>query len=124
MHLALEVVSSQAASMGSERKKIVGQGGIVIGRVPGAGGWVLNDQYISKQHARISFEGGGFVVEGLGRNPIAINNPREPLPNSIAHPLRSGDRLYVDQWEIVVKVVQGDVAVPALDVGADPFGPL
>ena len=110
--------------MGSERRKVVDQGGVVIGRVPGAGGWVFNDQYVSKVHARIRFDGTNFIVEGMGRNPIALNNPRDVLPNQTPQPLRNGDRLFVDQYEILVKIMQGAAAVPALDVGADPFGPL
>ena len=110
--------------MGSERRKVVDQAGLVIGRIPGSGGWVFNDQYVSKIHARISFDGTNFVVEGMGRNPIALNNPREVLPNQTPQPLRNGDRLFIDQYEILVKVVQGAAAAPVVEVSADPFGPL
>ena len=110
--------------MGSERRKVVDQSGVVIGRMPGAGGWVFNDQYVSKIHARISFDGTNFVVEGMGRNPVALNNPRDVLPNQTPHPLRNGDRLFVDQYEILVKIMQGAAAAPVPEVGADPFGPL
>lgn len=110
--------------MGSERRRVVDQSGVVIGRMPGAGGWIFNDQYVSKIHARISFDGTHFVVEGMGRNPVSLNNPRDVLPNQTPQPLRNGDRLFVDQYEILVKIMQGAAAAPAPEVGADPFGPL
>ena len=64
MYLTLEVVSPQGASMGSDRRRIVGAKGLTIGRVAG-NDWVIADPYISKQHARIVFANGrqyGFVL--------------------------------------------------------------
>ena len=71
MYLTLEVISPQAASLGADRRRVVGQQGLTIGRLPG-NDWVIPDPYISKQHARVSYANGTFFVEGLGRNAIAI----------------------------------------------------
>jgi predicted component of type VI protein secretion system len=122
MYLALEVVSPQAASLGADRRRVVGPAGLTIGRVAG-NDWVIPDQYISKQHARIIFVDGAFLIEGFGRNPIAIGNPQNIVPSGRPHPLRGGDRLFIDQYEIRVSAVQGDFApAPARPVPDDPFG--
>ncbi|HVS76950.1 MAG TPA: type VI secretion system-associated FHA domain protein TagH [Steroidobacteraceae bacterium] len=120
MYLSLEVVSPQAASLGAERRRLVGASGLTIGRVPG-NDWVIPDPYISKQHARITFANGAFLVEGLGRNPIAIGSPDNVIPSHQPRPLRGGDRLFIDQYEIRVSAVEGaaPAARPPID---DPFG--
>lgn len=120
MYLTLEVVSPQAASLGAERRRVVGPGGLTIGRVAG-NDWVIPDQYVSKQHARITFADGTFLIEGLGRNPIAIGTPENVIPSRQPRPLRSGDRLFIDQYEIRVSAVQGEPPAPR-PVIDDPFG--
>jgi type VI secretion system FHA domain protein len=122
MYLTLEVVSPQAVSLGAQRRHVVGQKGLTIGRADG-NDWIIPDQYISKQHARISFRNGGFFVEGLGRNPIALTNPGNPLPGRQPHALKNGDHLFLDQYDILVTILQGDppqVGPPA--AVDDPFG--
>ena len=127
MYLTLEVVSPQAASLGANRRRIVSQRGLTIGRVPG-NDWVIPDPYISKQHARISFVNGAFFVESLGRNAIAIGNASNALPGNQPQPLRSGDRLFIDQYEIIVTTMQGEppgTPAPAAAIGSDdPFAVL
>src|SRR5579864_998109 len=123
MYLTLEVVSPQAVSLGAGRTRVVGQNGLTIGRGDD-NDWVFPDIYVSKQHARISFRNGGFFVEGLGRNPIAISHANNAIPSHKPHALKNGDRLFIDQYEIVITVVQGDppqsaASPPAAD---DPFG--
>jgi type VI secretion system FHA domain protein len=122
MYLTLEVVSPQAASLGADRRRIVSERGLTIGRVPG-NDWIIPDPYISKQHARVSFANGGFFVEGLGRNAIAIGSPGSTLPPNQPHPLRSGDRLFIDQYEMIVTTMQGDPPGAAL-ASDDPFAVL
>src|SRR4030095_5128374 len=122
MYLTLEVVSPQAASMGAEQRKIVGPRGLTIGRVPG-NDWVFSDPYVSKHHARISFSNGSFLIEGLGRNPIALGRADNTLAANQPRPLRHGDRLFIDQYEIVVSVNQGEppgTSAPA-PLSDDPF---
>lgn len=122
MYLTLEIVSPQAASLGADRRRIVGERGLTIGRGSN-NDWVIPDPYISKEHARIRFSNGGFFIEGLGRNAIAIGSPANTLPGNSLQPLRNGDRLFIDQYEVVVTAQQGEppgVAPP----GDDPFGVL
>jgi type VI secretion system FHA domain protein len=122
MYLTLEVVSPQAASMGAEQRKIVGPKGLTIGRVPG-NDWIFPDPYISKHHARISYSNGSFLIEGLGRNPIALGRSDNAVAANQPRPLRHGDRLFIDQYEITVAVMQGDPPGTASPVplSEDPF---
>ena len=107
MYLTLEVVSPQAASLGALRRQVVGSKGLTIGRAPG-NDWVIPDPYVSKQHARIVCTDGRFFVEGLGRNPIAIGSADNAIPGSQPRPLDGGDRLFIDQYEILVTALPGD----------------
>jgi type VI secretion system FHA domain protein len=125
MYVSLEVVSPQAASMGADRRRLVGPTGLTIGRVPG-NDWVIPDPYISQQHARISFVNGAFFVEGLGRNPIAIGRSDNTLPSRQPRRLNNGDHLFVDQYEIIITIHQGDMpgtvaAPPPVVPEDDPF---
>ena len=122
MYLTLEVVSPQAASLGADRRRVVSTSGLTIGRVAG-NDWVIPDPYISKQHARISYANGGFFVESLGRNAIAIGAPGNTLPGNQPQPLRNGDHLFIDQYEMIVTTMQGDP--PGLPSASDdPFAVL
>ena len=107
MYLTLEVVSPQAASLGARRRQIVGTRGLTIGRAPG-NDWVIPDPYVSKQHARIVCSEGRFFVEGLGRNPIALGAADNAIPASQPQALENGDRLFIDQYEILVAALPGD----------------
>lgn len=116
MYLTLEVVSPQAASLGTERRRVVGTAGLTIGRMPG-NDWVFPDPYVSKQHARISYVDGAFFVEGLGRNAIALGHAGNTLPGHQPQPLKNGDRLFIDQYEIVVTALQGEAPVGMIPDG-------
>jgi len=121
MYLALEVVSPQAATLGAARRRVVGPAGLTIGRAAG-NDWIIPGLYISKQHARITFASGTFIVQGLGRNPIAIGSPDKVIPNHQPCPLQGGERLFIDEYEIRVSAVQGEAPQPARPVTDDPFG--
>lgn len=116
MYLTLEVVSPQAASLGARRRQIVGTRGLTIGRAPG-NDWVIPDPYVSKQHARIVCSEGRFFVEGLGRNPIALGRADNAIPTSQPQALENGDRLFIDQYEILVAALPGDPPGEALVPG-------
>ena len=118
MYLTLEVVSPQAASLGARRRQVVGTKGLTIGRAPG-NDWVIPDPYVSKQHARIVCSDGRFFVEGLGRNPIALGRADNAIPTSQPQALENGDRLFIDQYEILVAALPGDPPGEALVSGND-----
>lgn len=118
MFLTLEVVGANGQGLGEGRCKTIGVEGMQIGRSPD-NGWVINDPYISRVHARISHQNGAFYVEGLGRNPLAINHVSNFVSNHHPQLLKFADRFFLDQYEIVVTSVPEPVpqrvnAVPGL----------
>lgn len=106
MLLTLEVISANGDMLGSSRRKTVGPEGAQIGRSKESD-WVINDQYISRIHARVRYVNGAFYLEGLGRNPLALNDPEQTIPNNEPQLLRNGDRFFLDQYEIQVSVASG-----------------
>jgi type VI secretion system protein ImpI len=103
MRLMLEVISPHASSMGSNRHKSVGPEGARIGRGP-TNDWVINDIYISGHQATIRCLNGLFFIEGKGRNPIAINDRSRPLKNDDPQLLNTGDHVFLDEYEVSVRV--------------------
>jgi type VI secretion system FHA domain protein len=103
MRLTLEVISANGDALGSNRSKTIGSEGAQIGRSKESD-WVINDPYISRIHARIRCVNGTYYVEGTGRNPLALNDPSNVVPNNQPQLLRSGDRFFLDQYEIRVTI--------------------
>jgi len=101
MYLTFEVISANAAALGAGRRKVFAVDGGRIGRsqendmvLPGAG--------VHRHHATVRFINGVFFVEGVGTNGIAINDPERVLPRNEPYPLRSGDKVFIDEYELVV----------------------
>lgn len=123
--LILEVVSPQAAAMGANRRKVMTQAGGGIGRRDG-NAWVIPDKFISSQHATIRFLSGLYWIEALGRNPTALNDRGNVLRNNQPHPLCDGDRIFLDEYEITVRIGAQDAVAepaPAADLLADAAAP-
>jgi type VI secretion system protein ImpI len=110
MRMVLEVVSRQATEMGPNRRTVVGPRGARIGRDP-SNDWVLADSYVSSHHATISFSNDMYFVEGHGTNITAVNDLSRPLPMRDPRVLQDGDRLYIDQYEISVRLVADEAEV-------------
>jgi type VI secretion system FHA domain protein len=117
MLLTLEVVSPNGESLGANRRRTVGPDGIQIGRSK-ENDWVIPDPYISRTHARVRYVNGAFYIEGLGRNPLAINDAANVIPNNEPQLLRNGDRVFLDEYEI--RVTLGAQATSTATV-EDPF---
>jgi len=117
MRLTLEVISANGDALGSNRSKTIGSEGAQIGRSKESD-WVINDPYISRIHARVRFVNGTYYVEGTGRNPLALNDPSNVVPNNQPQLLRSGDRFFLDQYEIRVTLDSSSERKPA---PVDPF---
>ena len=121
MLLTLEVISANGGALGANRRKTVGPEGASIGRSRECD-WVINDQYISRTHAQIRCVGGAFYIEGVGRNPLAMNDPNQLVPNNEPQLLRNGDRVFLDEYEIRV-TTSTDRTLPNEPAGypEDPF---
>jgi type VI secretion system FHA domain protein len=119
MYLTLEVISANGAALGDKRRIVVGEEGAYIGRGP-TNDWVIDDPYISREHACIRYLKGAFYVEGIGKNPVAISDPKSTVPNNEPQILRSGERFFLDQYEIKA-TISGPQPVSAPPQIEDPF---
>ena len=108
MNLTLEVMGPYSAQMGTVSRKVFGSAGGLIGRAAMPGdrrdAWILPHTKVSKEHARISWIDGSFCIEDTSRNGIGLNSPKNRLAKGRLYPLKSGDRLFIDPYEISVSV--------------------
>ncbi|HKE93042.1 MAG TPA: type VI secretion system-associated FHA domain protein TagH [Povalibacter sp.] len=121
MILTLEVMGEQAAQLGAGRRKVFNAIGGTIGRLPD-NDWVFPDPYVSGRHALIRYLNGRFFVEDTSTNGVFINSPDSRLSRTQAHPLKHGDVLYIDAYEIAVSI-EKDAAADKDDAN-DPFAAL
>jgi type VI secretion system protein ImpI len=126
MFLTLEITSPQAAKFGSQRLHTFGIEGGRIGRAAD-NEWVIPDQYVHSIHAVVRFMSGLFFIEKRGQNRVSVNRPDVDLPINEPFPLRDGDRLYIDEYELTVRVsrvaptVERVAAPPPQQVPLDPI---
>src|SRR5579863_3753136 len=101
---------------------------------------VLPGVGVHRHHATVRFINGVFFVEGVGTNGIAINDPERVLPRNEPYPLKSGDKVFIDEYELAVSTSTSAPAsaaaparpaplpaapvVPELPVGAEDLDPL
>lgn len=111
MNLILEVVSPNGHSLGPARRKVFGPQGGRIGRASDCD-WVLTDPYISRHHATVRCIGNTYYIESTGENGVAISTPQAMIPQRERRPLKNGDRLFVDEYEIAVTIAAAAVSEP------------
>jgi len=116
--LTLEVTSQQADALGADRRKTFGADGGTIGRAAG-NRWVLAEGYVSSRHAAIGFSNGAFHIEDLGSTNGVFVNDRKIELNSPC-PLTSGDRIFIEPYEIVASIAIAAATAPAL-LSSDPL---
>ena len=109
MNLTLEIIAPQSAQLGTGNRKVFGSAGGIIGRVGGMPGdrrdaWILPHTKVSKEHARITWIDGAFYIEDTSRNGVGLNSSKNRLAKGRPYPLKSGDRLFIDPYEISVSV--------------------
>ena len=105
MSLTLEIVGPQAAKLGTAALKLFEDVGGSIGRATN-NDWVIPDAYISGHHARIHFRDGRYLLEDTSTNGVFVKNPGNRLPKGQMHPLQTGDRLFIDAYEIKATVAE------------------
>src|SRR6476620_10349342 len=103
MILTLEVMGEQDARLRAGRRKVFDAIGGTIGRLPD-NDWVLADPYVSGRHALIRYLNGRFFVEDTSTNGVFVNSPDFRLSRSQTHPLKHGDVLYIDAYQIAVSI--------------------
>lgn len=103
LNLILQISGSPAQGVGFERRKVFGGAGGRIGRGSDCD-WVLSNPYVSRHHATVSCIDGVFHVECISENGLAINDAQEILPRLERRALKSGDTLFIDEYEISVRI--------------------
>src|SRR5215469_410769 len=116
MYLTFEVISANAAALGAGRRKVFTVDGGRIGRSP-ENDMVLPGVGVHRHHATVRFINGVFFVEGVGTNGIAINNPEVVLPRNEPYPLKTGDKIFIDEYEVAVTASTIAPAEPAAPRG-------
>src|ERR1700679_811531 len=101
LKLILQVTDSQKLEIGDPQRVVFGAAGGRIGRALECD-WVLSSHYVSRHHAVVSCAGEVFYIESLGENGVALNDSQHRLPNRERCALNNGDRLFIDEYEIVV----------------------
>jgi type VI secretion system FHA domain protein len=101
--LTLEVAGPEARRLGNAGRKVFTTAGGTIGRLPD-NSWVLPDQHISGRHAVIRYSNGTYYVVDTSSNGVFLNSPEARLQKNQPQPLKNGDRLYIDAYEISVSI--------------------
>lgn len=114
MILTLEIMGPREGTPRGEDRKVFKAAGGTIGRLPD-NDWVLTDPYVSSRHARIRYANGAFQIEDTSTNGVFINSPDNRLVRGQPYTLQSGDRIFIDPYEI-----RASVAAESADE-ADPF---
>jgi type VI secretion system FHA domain protein len=131
MNLTLEVISANGSRLGAGRRKVFGAEGGRIGRGNDCD-WILPSpaRYVSRHHASIQFRYGQFYVTPEGENSVAVNNPNAVLAFGESRQLKQGERIYIDEYEILASLSNESYASPIVGdpfaevLGADVPGPL
>jgi type VI secretion system protein ImpI len=64
----------------------------------------------------ISFKGGYFYIQDTSRNGIAVGDPDNLLMRERPYPLKNGDRIFIDPYEIAASIDEGvQEPIEALD---------
>ncbi|HZM60045.1 MAG TPA: type VI secretion system-associated FHA domain protein TagH [Vicinamibacterales bacterium] len=119
MILTLEVTGPQSDALGHARRKVFGIDGGTIGRLPD-NTWVLAEPYVSGRHAIIRFIDGSFQIEDTSTNGVFLNSTTERIVRGRPYPIKSGDRIVIDPYEIVAHVDATDPAEKS-NRHSDPF---
>jgi type VI secretion system FHA domain protein len=101
--LTLEILSGPSTASLPTQSHTFGIEGGRIGRAPD-NEWPIPYEFIHSKHAGIRFFNGLFYVEKLGSNVVAIGNPGQDLRTGDTFPLLDGSRLFLDEFELGVKV--------------------
>jgi type VI secretion system FHA domain protein len=115
MILTLEITGPREGTPWAESRKVFHAAGGTIGRLPD-NDWVLPDPYVSSRHARIRYANGVFHIEDTSTNGVFVNTPENRLVRGQLYTLKSGDRIFIEPYEI-----QASIAAAPASGADDPF---
>ena len=105
MRLILRILSP-ALSPEAVSSHVFAEDGGSIGRAAD-NTWELPDSKVSRWHAVISFREGTFFIEDLSRNGMSLNDWNNRIAGGHPHPLKAGDTLFIDPYQIEVSLDAG-----------------
>ena len=116
MALRLEIVSEHRALVGDDCVREFHEKGGTIGRSL-QNDWILPDpdRFISGRHATIDFKGGAYYLADTSTNGVYVNGDCEPLGKGNPRRLFNGDSIRLGDFEIAVRVEEGESIVMPLD---------
>ncbi len=103
MFLTLEITAGPGFEQLPERQHTFGLEGGRIGRTAG-NEWVIPHEFLHREHASVRFFSGLFYIEKRGQNLVAVNGSDRDLASGDSYPLRDGDKLFLDEFEIAVRI--------------------
>jgi len=118
-NMILEIAGGPELEIGDPRRKVFDAAGGRIGRGLDCD-WVLSNRYVSRHHATVSCVGEVFYIESLGANGVAVNTSEERLSRHQRRALNHGDRLFLDEYEIRVSIVDTRTPEPSFDNKVPP----
>jgi type VI secretion system FHA domain protein len=118
--LTLEITQSSAAMPDDHLRHMFGEEGGTIGRAP-SNSWVLTHNGVSKQHALVTHRSGVFYLQDTSRNGISVNTLENRLVRNRPYALKTGDRIFIDPYEIDVWVEASGQSL-GHPPHVDPFG--
>ncbi|HEU4845687.1 MAG TPA: type VI secretion system-associated FHA domain protein TagH [Burkholderiaceae bacterium] len=107
MPITLTVQTHRAAPPAEPLSASFDRLGGTIGRSPG-NGLVLDDpgKYISRNHAKIEFQDGGYCLADIGSNPSLVNG--RPVGNGRQVALNDGDTMVIGPYLLAVAITPED----------------
>src|SRR5436190_2414749 len=117
--LTLDISNTREVNPRDATQHVFGEDGGSIGRAP-SNSWVLTHNKVSGQHARITFRSGVFYIQDMSRNGVSVNSPDNRLIRDRPYALKSGDRIFIDPYELDVWIDAGSARSPR-QPHADPF---
>ena len=100
MNLILEVTSPPSNAV---LRHTFQEGGGTIGR-ESSNSWVLPHSKVSGLHAVVTHRNATFFIEDRSRNGVYLNSTRNRLERGREQPLKSGDRIMIEPYEIRVSI--------------------
>jgi type VI secretion system FHA domain protein len=119
VNLTLEIANPREANPRDDPRHVFGEDGGSIGRAS-TNSWVLTQNKVSGQHARITFRSGVFYIQDTSRNGVSVNSAENRLVRDRPYALKTGDRLFIEPYEIDVWI-EAASGRPARQPHADPF---
>src|SRR6266545_1099169 len=124
--LTIRTVSFKGRPLGRELTARFAESGGTIGRGE-TNTLVLSDpeRFISRTHATISFQAGGYVITDTGtKNPVVVNG--RPLGSGSQARLGDGDQIKIGDYQLEVALAAPGVPQVApwpMEAGPKPFDP-